>query len=116
MIIHDAERLGLSQLYQLRGRIGRSNRMAYAFFMYKKDKILKEEAEKRLAAIKEFSDLGSGFKIALRDLEMRGAGNMLGEAQSGHIESIGYELYCKEIEHQQRCPFGDTKGQCLQDI
>jgi len=97
MIIHDAENLGLSQLYQLRGRIGRSNRTAYAFLMYKRDKMLKEVAEKRLAAIKEYSDLGSGFKIAMRDLEIRGAGNLLGAEQSGHMEAVGYDLYCKML-------------------
>ena len=107
MIIHDAERLGLSQLYQLRGRIGRSNRMAYAFFMYKKDRILKEDAEKRLSAIKEFSDLGSGFKIALRDLEMRGAGNMLGKSQHGHMEAVGYDLYCKMLSNALKAEKGD---------
>lgn len=97
MIIHDSDRLGLSQLYQLRGRVGRSNRTAYAFLMYKKDKILKEVAEKRLAAIREFTDLGSGFKIAMRDLEIRGAGNLLGMHQHGHMEAVGYDLYCKML-------------------
>ena len=97
MIIHDANRLGLSQLYQLRGRVGRSNRTAYAFLMYKRDTMLKETAEKRLQAIREFTDLGSGFKIAMRDLEIRGAGNLLGEAQSGHMEAVGYDLYCKML-------------------
>lgn len=97
MIIHDADRFGLSQLYQLRGRVGRSNRMAYAFLLYKRDKMLKEVAEKRLAAIREFTDLGSGIKIAMRDLEIRGAGNLLGEAQSGHMEAVGYDLYCKML-------------------
>lgn len=97
IIIHDADQLGLSQLYQLRGRVGRSNRTAYAFLMYRKDKMLKEVAEKRLAAIREFTDLGSGFKIAMRDLEIRGAGNMLGEAQHGHMEAVGYDLYCKML-------------------
>lgn len=97
MIIHDADRLGLSQLYQLRGRVGRSNRMAYAFLLYKRDKMLKEIAEKRLAAIREFTDLGSGFKIAMRDLEIRGAGNLLGAEQHGHMESVGYDLYCKML-------------------
>lgn len=97
MIIHDANRLGLSQLYQLRGRVGRSNRTAYAFLMYKRDMMLKETAEKRLQAIREFTDLGSGFKIAMRDLEIRGAGNLLGEAQSGHMEAVGYDLYCKML-------------------
>ncbi len=97
MIIQDADNMGLSQLYQLRGRVGRSNRTAYAFLMYRRDKMLKEVAEKRLAAIKEFTDLGSGFKIAMRDLEIRGAGNLLGAQQSGHMEAVGYDLYCKML-------------------
>ena len=97
MIIHDANYLGLSQLYQLRGRVGRSNRSAYAFLMYRRDTMLKETAEKRLQAIREFTDLGSGFKIAMRDLEIRGAGNLLGAEQSGHMEAIGYDLYCKML-------------------
>lgn len=97
MIIHDADNMGLSQLYQLRGRVGRSNRTAYAFLMYRRNKMLKEIAEKRLAAIKEYSELGSGFKIAMRDLEIRGAGNLLGEQQSGHMEAVGYDLYCKML-------------------
>ncbi|GLB28650.1 transcription-repair-coupling factor [Lacrimispora amygdalina] len=95
MIIQDADRMGLSQLYQLRGRVGRSSRTAYAFLMYKRDKMLKEEAEKRLQAIREFSELGSGIKIAMRDLEIRGAGNVLGAEQHGHMEAVGYDLYCK---------------------
>ncbi|MGN0431818.1 MAG: transcription-repair coupling factor [Lachnospiraceae bacterium] len=97
IIIHDSDNMGLSQLYQLRGRVGRSNRTAYAFLMYKRDKMLKEVAEKRLAAIKEFTDLGSGFKIAMRDLEIRGAGNLLGKMQHGHMEAVGYDLYCKML-------------------
>lgn len=97
MIIHDADQLGLSQLYQLRGRVGRSNRTAYAFLMYRKNKMLKEVAEKRLSAIREFTELGSGFKIAMRDLEIRGAGNLLGAEQHGHMESVGYDLYCKML-------------------
>ncbi len=97
MIIHDSDNLGLSQLYQLRGRVGRSNRTAYAFLMYKRDKMLKEVAEKRLAAIREFTDLGSGFKIAMRDLEIRGAGNLLGVRQHGHMEAVGYDMYCKML-------------------
>lgn len=97
MIIHDADNMGLSQLYQLRGRVGRSNRTAYAFLMYKRDKMLKEIAEKRLAAIKEYTELGSGFKIAMRDLEIRGAGNLLGAKQHGHMEAVGYDLYCKML-------------------
>ncbi len=97
IIIDDADRFGLSQLYQLRGRVGRSNRNSYAFLMYKRDKVLKEEAEKRLQAIKEFTDLGSGIKIAMRDLEIRGAGNILGAKQSGHMEAVGYDLYVKML-------------------
>lgn len=97
MIIHDADNMGLSQLYQLRGRVGRSNRTAYAFLMYRRDKMLKEIAEKRLAAIKEYTELGSGFKIAMRDLEIRGAGNLLGAKQHGHMEAVGYDLYCKML-------------------
>ena len=97
MIIHDADRLGLSQLYQLRGRVGRSNRTSFAFLMYKRDKLLKEEAEKRLQAIREFTELGSGIKIAMRDLEIRGAGNVLGAEQHGHMEAVGYDLYCKML-------------------
>ncbi len=97
MIIHDAENYGLSQLYQLRGRVGRSSKTAYAFLMYRRDKMLKETAEKRLKAIREFTDLGSGFKIAMRDLEIRGAGNLLGEDQSGHMAAVGYDLYCKML-------------------
>ena len=97
IIIHDSDRMGLSQLYQLRGRVGRSNRMAYAFLLYRRDKLLKEVAEKRLAAIREFTDLGSGVKIAMRDLEIRGAGNLLGEEQHGHMEAVGYDLYCKML-------------------
>ncbi len=97
MIVHDADQLGLSQLYQLRGRVGRSNRRAYAFLMYRRNKILKEVAEKRLQAMREFTELGSGFKIAMTDLEIRGAGSLLGEQQHGHMEAIGYDLYCKML-------------------
>ena len=88
MIIHDADRMGLSQLYQLRGRVGRSNRTSYAFLMYKRDKLLREEAEKRLQAIREFTELGSGIRIAMRDLEIRGAGNVLGAEQHGHMQAV----------------------------
>lgn len=98
IIILDADRMGLSQLYQLRGRVGRSDTLAYAYLTYKPEKVLTEIARKRLAAIREFTEFGAGFKLAMRDLELRGAGNVLGEAQHGHIEGIGYELYCKEIE------------------
>ncbi len=97
IIIHDSDRFGLSQLYQLRGRVGRSGRVAYAFLMYKRDKMLKEIAEKRLSAIREFTELGSGFKIAMKDLEIRGAGNLLGAEQHGHMEAVGYDLYCKML-------------------
>lgn len=95
IIIYDADKMGLSQLYQLRGRVGRSNRIAYSYFTYKQDKLLTNVAEKRLRAIKEFTEFGSGFKIAMRDLEIRGAGNLLGTSQHGHIEAIGYDLYIK---------------------
>ena len=98
MVILDADRYGLSQLYQLRGRVGRSNRMAYAYLMYQKDKVLTEVAEKRLKAIKEFTEFGAGFKVAMRDMEIRGAGNLLGSQQSGHMMNIGYELYCKLVD------------------
>ena len=98
MIVLDADRFGLAQLHQLRGRVGRSGRMAYAYLMYTKDRNLSEIAEKRLRAIREFTEFGSGFRIAMKDLELRGAGNILGTEQSGHMLSIGYELYCKMLE------------------
>lgn len=107
MIIDDADRLGLSQLYQLRGRVGRSNRTSYAFLMYRRDKMLKEIAEKRLHAIKEFTELGSGFKIAMRDLEIRGAGNLLGAEQSGQMEAVGYDLYCKMLNEAVKAMRGE---------
>ena len=97
MIIHDADEFGLAQLYQLRGRVGRSNRTAYAFLMYRRNKMLKEVAEKRLRAIKEFTELGSGIRIAMRDLEIRGAGTLLGKSQHGQMEAVGYDLYCKML-------------------
>ena len=97
IIIDNADQMGLSQLYQLRGRIGRSNRTAYAFLMYRQNMMLKETAEKRLSAIREYTDLGSGFKIAMRDLELRGAGNLLGAEQHGHMNAVGYDLYCKML-------------------
>lgn len=109
LIIYDADKMGLSQLYQLRGRVGRSNRIAYAYLTYQRDKILSETAEKRLQAIKEFTELGSGFKIAMRDLSIRGAGNLLGAEQHGHIATIGFELYSQMLreavaELQQKEP------------
>lgn len=108
IIIHDAERMGLSQLYQLRGRVGRSNRMAYAFLMYSRNKMLTEVAEKRLGAIRDFTELGSGVKIAMRDLEIRGTGNLLGAQQSGHLEAVGYDLYCKMLNQAIEVLKGET--------
>ena len=95
MIIQNADQMGLSQLYQLRGRVGRSSRLAYAYLMYRRDKVLKEEAEKRLQTIREFTEFGAGFKIAMRDLEIRGAGNLLGAEQHGQMDLVGYDMYCK---------------------
>lgn len=98
LIVHDADRMGLSQLYQLRGRVGRSNRVAYGYFLYQRDKVLTEVAENRLQAIKEFTELGSGFKIAMRDLSIRGAGNLLGSQQHGFIDSVGFDLYSQMLQ------------------
>lgn len=109
LIVYDADRFGLSQLYQLRGRVGRSNRVAHAYFTFRKDKVIGEVAEKRLAAIRDFTDLGSGFKIAMRDLEIRGAGNLLGPEQHGHIAAIGFELYCRLLEEAIRERKGERK-------
>lgn len=111
LIVLDSDRFGLAQLYQLKGRVGRSNRIAYAYFMYEKDKVLTELAEKRLRAIKEFTEFGSGFKVAMRDLELRGAGNLLGSEQSGHMMNIGYELYCKLVDEHIR----KLKGENISD-
>lgn len=111
IIINNADRMGLSQLYQLRGRVGRSSRMGYAYLMYQKDKVLKEIAEKRLQAIKQFTELGAGFKIAMRDLEIRGAGNLLGAQQHGHMESIGYDLYCKMLAEV----VGEQRGEVIKE-
>lgn len=108
IIIEDSDRLGLSQLYQLRGRVGRSDKMAYAYLMYKKDKVLSEIARKRLSALRDFTEFGSGFKIALRDLEIRGAGNVLGSQQHGHMDSVGYELYCMMLEDELRKQKGEA--------
>lgn len=98
IIVENADRMGLAQLYQIRGRVGRSDRQAYAYITYKRDKLLSEVADKRLKAIKEFTEFGSGFKIAMRDLEIRGAGSLLGEIQSGHLEQVGYDTYCKLLD------------------
>ena len=102
IIIQDADRLGLSQLYQLRGRVGRSSRTAYAFLLYRRGRLLTEEAEKRLKAIREFTELGSGIRIAMRDLEIRGAGNVLGAEQHGHMQAVGYDMYCKLLNQAVR--------------
>ena len=98
IIVENADRLGLAQLYQIRGRVGRSDKQAYAYIMYKKDKLLSEVADQRLKAIKEFTEFGSGFKIAMRDLEIRGAGSVLGEMQHGHMEQVGYDMYCNLLD------------------
>ena len=98
IIVENADRMGLAALYQIRGRVGRSDRQAYAYITYRKDKMLSEEANKRLKAIKEFTEFGSGFKIAMRDLEIRGAGSLLGEIQSGHLEQVGYDTYCNLLD------------------
>ena len=111
IIVHDAERYGLSQLYQLRGRVGRSGRQAYAFIMYRKNRVPNEEAEKRLEAIRQFTELGSGIRIAMQDLEIRGAGTLLGNAQSGHMALVGYDLYCKLLSEAIREKKGDTPSE-----
>ncbi|MFA6736330.1 MAG: transcription-repair coupling factor [Saccharofermentanales bacterium] len=110
IIVENAERFGLAQLYQLKGRVGRSGRQAYAYITYKHDKILTEIAEKRLAAIRDYTELGSGFKIALKDLEVRGAGNLLGGQQHGHLDSIGYDLYCRMLEEEIKLQSGEISG------
>lgn len=111
IIIQDADCMGLSQLYQLRGRVGRSNRTSFAYLMYKRDKVLQEVSEKRLQTIREFTQFGSGFKVAMRDLEIRGAGNLLGAQQHGHMDTIGYELYCKILDEAVR----QLKGEKVAD-
>lgn len=116
LIVHDADKMGLSQLYQLRGRVGRSNRVAYAYFVYKKDKVLTEIAEKRLKALKDFTELGSGFKIAMRDLEIRGAGNMMGSSQHGHMASVGYDLYCRMLEDTVKLIKGEIEKEPVETI
>ncbi|SHJ98666.1 transcription-repair coupling factor [Tepidibacter formicigenes] len=112
IIIYDADKMGLSQLYQLRGRVGRSSRQGYAYFMYERNKVLSEVAEKRLKAIKEFTEFGSGFKIAMRDLEIRGAGNILGSQQHGHMAVIGYDLYVKMLNEAIR----KVKGEDIEEV
>ena len=112
IIIQNADFMGLSQLYQLRGRVGRSSRLAYAYLMYRRDKILREDAEKRLQTIREFTEFGAGFKIAMRDLEIRGAGNLLGQQQHGHMDSVGYDMYCKLLSEA----VGELRGEELQVV
>lgn len=112
LIVCDADRMGLAQMYQLRGRVGRTNRVAYAYFTYQEDKILTEDAEKRLQAIREFTELGSGFKLAMRDLEIRGAGNILGSEQHGFIASVGFELYCRLLEESVK----QLKGEVVPEL
>ncbi|MFW2491191.1 transcription-repair coupling factor [Clostridium chromiireducens] len=114
IIIYDSDKMGLSQLYQLRGRVGRSNRIAYAYLLYTKDKVLTEVAEKRLKALKDFTELGSGFKIAMRDLEIRGAGNMMGSSQHGHMASIGYDLYCRMLEDTVKLLKGEIQKEPIE--
>ncbi|WP_445492790.1 transcription-repair coupling factor [Niallia sp. 03133] len=117
LIVQDADRMGLSQLYQLRGRVGRSNRVAYAYFTYRKDKVLTEVAEKRLQAIKEFTELGSGFKIAMRDLTIRGAGNLLGAQQHGFIDSVGFDLYSQMLKNaieERKGTFDEQRNQMIE--
>src|SRR6476469_9911166 len=111
MIINRADRYGLSQLYQLRGRVGRSDRAAYAYLLIPPEEALSPVARKRLSAIKEFSDLGSGFRVAALDLEIRGAGNLLGGEQSGHIDAVGFEMYMKLLEETVR----ELKGEEIED-
>ena len=117
LIVNDADKMGLSQLYQLRGRVGRSNRVAYAYFTYRKDKVLTEVAERRLQAMKEFTELGSGFKIAMRDLSIRGAGNLLGSQQHGFIDSVGFDLYSqmlKEAIEERRGTIEEVKRKTVE--
>ena len=114
IIIYDADKMGLSQLYQLRGRVGRSNRIAYAYLIYRKDKVLTEVAEKRLKALKDFTELGSGFKIAMRDLEIRGAGNIMGASQHGHMATVGYDLYCRMLEDTVKLIKGDIENEPIE--
>ena len=116
LIILNADKLGLSQLYQLRGRVGRSTRTAYAYLMYRRGKSLSEAASKRLKAIKDFTEFGSGFKIAMRDLEIRGAGNLLGSQQSGHMMNIGYELYCRLVDDAVRALKGEVVKEKSEDL
>ena len=113
IIIDRADMYGVSQLYQLRGRVGRSNRIAYAYLLYKRDKVLSEIAEKRLKALRDFTELGSGFKIAMRDLEIRGAGNIMGSSQHGHMATVGYDLYCRMLEDAVKLIKGEIEDETV---
>ena len=108
LIIEDADKMGLAQLHQIRGRVGRSNRRAFAYLTYRRGKVLSEVASKRLSAIREFAEFGSGFKIAMRDLEIRGAGNVLGPEQSGFLMSVGYDMYLQLLEEAVLTERGET--------
>jgi transcription-repair coupling factor (superfamily II helicase) len=116
LIVHDADKMGLSQLYQLRGRVGRSNRIAYAYFTYQRDKVLTEVAEKRLQSIKEFTELGSGFKIAMRDLSIRGAGNLLGAEQHGFIASVGFDMYSQMLADEIAKRKAEMSGEEIKEV
>ena len=120
LIIEDADRMGLAQLYQIRGRVGRSGRKAYAYFTFRRDKTLTDIAQKRLSAIREFTAFGSGFRIAMRDLQIRGAGSLLGHSQHGHMEAVGYDLYVKmlgqAIARAKGEPVQRDKSECLVDL
>jgi transcription-repair coupling factor (superfamily II helicase) len=120
LIIEDADRMGLAQLYQIRGRVGRSGRKAYAYFTFRRDKTLTDIAQKRLSAIREFTAFGSGFRIAMRDLQIRGAGSLLGHSQHGHMEAVGYDLYVKmlgqAIARAKGEPVQRDKSDCLIDV
>ena len=120
LIIEDSDRLGLAQLYQIRGRVGRSGRKAYAYFTFRRDKVLTDVAAKRLSAIREFTSFGSGFRIAMRDLQIRGAGSLLGQSQHGHMEAVGYDLYMKMLSQAIALEKGEDpapdKSDCLIDI
>jgi len=116
LIVKEADNFGLAQLYQLRGRVGRSTRMAYAYFTFRKDKVLNEVAEKRLGAIREFTEFGSGYKIAMRDLEIRGAGNLLGAEQHGHIAAVGFDMYCRLLEEAVREARGEVVDRPVETV
>lgn len=116
IIIYNSDKFGLAQLYQLRGRVGRSNKIAYAYLTYKKDKVLTELAEKRLKTLKDFTELGSGFKVAMKDLEIRGSGNLVGEAQHGQMSVVGYDLYCKMLEDAIKLLKGDIEKEEVNTI